>query len=83
VKSLQKHELQEKSKNNLAFKTVHHIDSDDDEEEVEKDIALITRQFQKKLRNKQGKKRFLNFKKDGNKKESSKEALRCYKCNKT
>lgn len=27
--------------------------------------------------------RFLNFKKDENKKESSKETLGCYKCNKT
>jgi hypothetical protein len=83
VKSLQKQELQERSKNNLAFKTVHHIDNDDDEEEVEKDITLITRQYQKNLRKKQGKKKFLNFKKDVNKKESSKEALRYYKCNKT
>jgi len=57
----------------LKFKTIHHINSDYDE--VEEDIAFIIRQLQNFLRKKQGNKKFLNFKNDENKKESSKEAL--------
>jgi hypothetical protein len=34
------------------------------------------------LPKKEGNKKFSNFKKDGNKEESSKEKLKCYKCNK-
>jgi hypothetical protein len=64
---MEKQELEEKPKKNLAFKIVHHIDDDD----VKEDIALITRQFQNLLIKKQGNKKFLNFKKDGNKEESS------------
>jgi len=40
--TMKKQELEENSKKKLAFKTIHQIDNDD---EVEKDIALITRQF--------------------------------------
>jgi hypothetical protein len=64
---MEKQELEEKPKKNLAFKIIHHIDDDD----VKEDIALITRQFQNLLIKKQGNKKFLNFKKDGNKEESS------------
>jgi len=41
--SLEKQELEEMPNKNLAFKTVHHVDSDDDDDkkEVEEDIALI------------------------------------------
>jgi hypothetical protein len=46
----------------LAFKIVHQVDDDDDE--VEEHIALITRQFWNFLRKKQGNKKFLNLKKD-------------------
>jgi hypothetical protein len=46
-------------------------------------IALITKHFQSFLKKKQGKKKFSNYKKDGNKKDSSKELLRCYKYSKT
>jgi len=42
---MKKQELEENSKKKLAFKTIHQIDNDDDDDEVEKDIALITRQF--------------------------------------
>jgi hypothetical protein len=66
----------------LAFKIVCHVD-DDDDDEVEEHIALITRQFWNFPRKKQGNKKILNLKKDENKEKSSKEALRCYKCNKT
>ena len=41
---MEKQELEEKQKKNLAFKIVHHVD-DDDNDEVEEHIALITRQF--------------------------------------
>jgi hypothetical protein len=43
--TIEKQELKEKPKKNLANKIVHHVDSDDNEEEVEEDIAFITRQF--------------------------------------
>jgi hypothetical protein len=39
---MKKQELEEKPKKNLAFKIIHHVDSDDDDE-MEEDIALITR----------------------------------------
>jgi hypothetical protein len=67
----------------LASKTIRHIDSDDDDDEVEKDIALIIKKLWNFLKKKQGNKKFSNFKKDENKKEYSKEILRWYKCNKT
>ena len=40
---MEKQELEEMPKKNLAFKTIHHVDSDDDddEKEVDEDIALI------------------------------------------
>jgi hypothetical protein len=41
--TMEKQELEEKPKKNLAFKIVHQVDDDDDE--VEEHIALITRQF--------------------------------------
>ena len=41
---MEKQELEEKPKKNLAFKIIHHVDSDDDDE-VEEDIAPITTQF--------------------------------------
>jgi hypothetical protein len=38
-----------KAKENLAFKTIHHVknheNDDDDDEEIEKDISLIIRQL--------------------------------------
>ena len=40
--TIKKQELKDKPKKKLAFKTVHYVEYDD---EVEKDIALITRQF--------------------------------------
>jgi hypothetical protein len=40
--TMKKQELEDKPKKNLALKTMHHVEYDD---EVEKDIALITRQF--------------------------------------
>jgi len=43
--TIEKQELKEKPKKNLAIKIVHHVDSDDNEEEVEEDIAFIPRQF--------------------------------------
>jgi hypothetical protein len=43
--TIEKQELKEKPKKNLAIKIVHHVDSDDNEEEVDEDIAFITRQF--------------------------------------
>jgi len=64
--TMEKQELEEKPKKNLAFKIIHHIDDD-----VKDDIALITRQFQNLLVKKHRNKKFLNFKKDGNKEESS------------
>ena len=42
--TMEKQELEEKPKKNLAFKIIHHVDSDDDDE-VEEDIAPITTQF--------------------------------------
>jgi len=60
--TMEKQELEEKPKKNLAFKIVHQVDDDDDE--VEEHIALITRQFWNFLRKKQGNKKFLNLKKD-------------------
>jgi hypothetical protein len=41
--TMEKQKLEEKPKKNLAFKIVYHVDDDDDE--VEEHIALITRQF--------------------------------------
>jgi len=38
-------ELEEKPKKNLAFKTVYHVDSDDDDDEMKENITLITRKF--------------------------------------
>jgi len=49
--TMEKQELEEKQKKNLAFKIVHHVD-DDDNDEVEEHIALITRQFWNFLRKK-------------------------------
>jgi len=49
--TMEKQELEEKQKKNLAFKIVHHVD-DDDDDEVEEHIALITRQFWNFLRKK-------------------------------
>ncbi|KAJ6862430.1 hypothetical protein NC652_039313 [Populus alba x Populus x berolinensis] len=43
--TINKQELEEKPKKNLAIKIVHHVDSDNNDEEVEEDIAFITRQF--------------------------------------
>ncbi|KAJ7014666.1 hypothetical protein NC653_004086 [Populus alba x Populus x berolinensis] len=40
--TIKEQELEDKPKKKLAFKTVHYVEYDD---EVEKDIALITRQF--------------------------------------
>ena len=43
---MENQELEKRPNKNLAFKTIHHIDSDiSDDDEVEEDIALITRQF--------------------------------------
>jgi hypothetical protein len=47
-----KQEPEEKPKKNLAFKIIHHVD-DNDDDEVEEDIALITRQFWNFLRKKE------------------------------
>ncbi|KAJ6907756.1 hypothetical protein NC651_018252 [Populus alba x Populus x berolinensis] len=41
---MEKQELEKKPKKNLEFQTIHHVDSDDNEE-VEEKIALIIRQF--------------------------------------
>jgi len=49
--TMEKQELEEKQKKNLAFKIVHHVD-DDDDDEVEEHIALIIRQFWNFLRKK-------------------------------
>ena len=43
--TIEKQELEEKPKKNLAIKIVHHVDSNDNDEEVEDDIAFVTRQF--------------------------------------
>jgi len=43
--TMEKQELDKKPNKNLTFKTMHHVDSDDDDDEVEEDIALITNQF--------------------------------------
>ena len=45
--AMEKQELEKKPKKNLVFKIIHHVNSDDgdDEDEMEEDIALITRQF--------------------------------------
>ena len=72
----------------MAFKTVHQVededngDDEDSDDDLVEDVALITRQFRNFLRKKNDKRKFSNFKKDGNKGESSKETPRCYKCNK-
>ena len=44
---MEKQELEKKPKKNLVFKIIHHVDSDygDDKDEMEEDIALITREF--------------------------------------
>jgi len=63
--TMEKQELEKRPNKNLAFKTVHRIDSDNgDDDEVVEDITLITRQFWNFLRMKQGNKKFLNLKKD-------------------
>jgi hypothetical protein len=73
----------------LTFETIHRVNKEEEEEEEEEeveeeegeeeeDIACITRQIQNFLIKKQGNKKFSNFKKDGNKRESSKEELLCY-----
>jgi len=51
--TMEKQELEEKPKKNLAFKIIHHVDSDDDDDKVEEGIALITRQFWNFLRKKE------------------------------
>jgi hypothetical protein len=43
--TMKKKELEKKPKKNLASKTIRHIDSDDDDDEVEKDIALIIKKL--------------------------------------
>ena len=43
--TIEKQELEDKPKKNLAIKIVHHVDSNDNDEEVEDDIAFVTRQF--------------------------------------
>jgi hypothetical protein len=45
--TMEKQELEKKPKKNLVFKIIHHVDSDygDDKDEMEEDIALITREF--------------------------------------
>ncbi|KAJ6874090.1 hypothetical protein NC651_032816 [Populus alba x Populus x berolinensis] len=45
---MKKQELEEMPKKNLAFKTIHHVDSDDDDEEKEVEGGHCTnhRQFQ-------------------------------------
>jgi len=44
--TMEKQELERRPNKNLALKTIHHIDSDNgDDDEVEEDITLITRQF--------------------------------------
>ena len=72
----------------MTFETIHRVNKEEEEEEEEEveeeegeeeeDIACITRQIQNFLIKKQGNKKFSNFKKDGNKRESSKEELLCY-----
>jgi hypothetical protein len=73
----------------LTFETIHRVNKEEEEEEEEEeveeeegeeeeDIACITRQIQNFVIKKQGNKKFSNFKKDGNKRESSKEELLCY-----
>ncbi|KAJ7014233.1 hypothetical protein NC653_003749 [Populus alba x Populus x berolinensis] len=42
---MKKQKLKEKPKKNSTFKTVHYIDSGDDNEEIKEDIALITTKF--------------------------------------
>ena len=86
--TMDKQDQEERPKKNLAFKTVHQIESDDNNDDedshddLEEDVALITRQFRNFLRKKNDKRKFSNLKKEGNKGESSKETPRCYKCNK-
>ena len=43
--TMKNQELEEKPKKNLAFKTVYHVDSDDDDDEMKENITLITRKF--------------------------------------
>jgi hypothetical protein len=46
--TMEKQEQEKRPNNNLAFKTVYHIednDDDEDHEDIEEDIALITKQF--------------------------------------
>jgi hypothetical protein len=57
----------ERSQKKLAFKVVNHVKEHDDDDEIEKDFALITKQLQDFLWKKKGNRRFSNFKKDGNK----------------
>uniref|UniRef100_A0A2K1YH90 Uncharacterized protein n=1 Tax=Populus trichocarpa TaxID=3694 RepID=A0A2K1YH90_POPTR len=67
--TMEKQELDKKPNKNLTFKTMHHVDSDDDDDDDDENF----------LRKKQGNKKFLNFKMDENKEESSKVAFRSYK----
>ena len=40
---MKKQELDEKPKKNLVLKNIHHVKYDDDDDEVEEEIALIIR----------------------------------------
>jgi hypothetical protein len=44
--TMEKKEQEEKPKKNLIFKIIHHIeDAEDDHEDIEYDITLITKHF--------------------------------------
>jgi len=65
--TMKRQEQGEKPKK-LAFKVVHHVkEHNDDDDEIEEDFALITKQFQDFLWKKKGNRKFSNFEKDGNK----------------
>ena len=72
-----------KPKKKFALKSSHHDHNNSEEEsDEEKELALITRKFQKFLKRKKSFRRRLS-KRDENKGESrKKEPLICYKCNK-
>lgn len=86
--TMEKQDQEERPKKNLAFKTVHQVedkdngDDEDSDDDLVEDVALITREFRNFLRKKNDKRKFSNYRKEGNKGESSKETPRCYKCNK-
>ncbi|KAJ7003158.1 hypothetical protein NC653_008408 [Populus alba x Populus x berolinensis] len=67
--TMKRQEQGEKPNKKIAFKVVHHVKEhdNDDNDEIQDDFALITKQFQDFLWKKQGNKGFSNFKKDGNK----------------